>query len=138
LPDDAARFAKTIQMMSINIGTQEKQKIVTLLMGRDHYEPIKILAGDYVRYTPHELRGPAPTFEDPANAAYWNLYGCIAVLCRADDEKCPSRYASGLFSKSDGKQLDPGKITPMADGVRIDIGTYMPLQAKNSKEMQNK
>ncbi len=130
LPDDAARFAKTIQMMSIKVGTKEKQKIVTLLMGREHYDAVKIAAGDFIRYTPHDTSGSAPKFEDPADTAYWNLFGCIAVLCRADDTSCPSRYVSGAFSRANGKQLDLDKMTPIADGILIDTGTYMPLPAK--------
>ena len=128
LPVDAQRFARTIQMMSIEIPGSEGPRDVTLLMGREHYEAIKIAAGDLVRYIPHETARSAPRFEDRGAHAYWKLFGCIAVLCRAADKACPVRYAPGVYRLNDGGQLGPDLRTPVAGGMRVDPGTYLPMR----------
>ena len=78
LPADARRFTRTIQMMSIEIPAAPGPRDITLLMGREHYDAIKITAGDLVRYIPHETGRSAPRFEDRGANAYWELFGCIA------------------------------------------------------------
>lgn len=126
LPEDPQRFAFTIQLMSIAIPGAEGPRNVTLLMGREHYDAIKIAAGDLVRYIPHETGHSAPGFDDRGANAYWELFGCIAVLCRAEDKACPARYAPGVYRLNDGVQLGADLWTPVAGGVRVDPGTYMP------------
>jgi hypothetical protein len=130
LPEDPQRFARTVQMMSIEIPGPEGPRDITLLMGREHYEAIKIAAGDLVRYIPHETGRAAPRFEDRGANAYWELFGCIAVLCRAEDTSCPARYAPGVYELRDGVQLGADLRTPLAGGVRVDPGTYLPMQRK--------
>jgi hypothetical protein len=128
LPEDPQRFAHTIQMMSIEIPGAQGPRALTLLMGREHYDAIKIATGDLVRYIPHETGRSAPGFEDRGANAYWELFGCIAVLCRSEDTSCPARYAPGVYRLSDGVQLASDLRTPVAGGVRVDPGTYMPMQ----------
>jgi hypothetical protein len=128
LPEDPQRFAFTIQPMSIEIPGAEGPRDITLLMGREHYDAIKIAAGDLVRYIPHETGRSAPGFDDRGANAYWELFGCIAVLCRAEDMACPARYAPGVYRVNDGVPLGADLQTPVAGGVRVDPGTYMPMQ----------
>jgi len=129
LQPDPRLFVESIQVMSIEIPGPQGQREITLLMGREHYEAIKIAAGDLVRYTPHPSGHAGPNLKDPVADAYWTLFGCIAVLCRAEDRSCPSRYAPGVYRLADGAELGVDLRTPVADGLRIDIGTYQPLRA---------
>lgn len=126
LPKDPPRFVRTIQMMLIEIPGARNPRDITLLMGREHYDAIKIAAGDLVRYIPHESGRSAPKFEERGANAYWELFGCIAVLCRAEDKACPARYAPGVYRLNDGVQLGLDLRTPVAGGVWVDPGTYMP------------
>lgn len=127
LPNDPAAFAKAIQMMSIETAGPEGPEVVTLLMGREHYDAIEIAAGDFVRYTPHESEQTQRKFDKPADAAYWHLFGCIAVLCRADDLTCPAHYRPGVYRKKDGIQLGLHTGAPLDGGIRIDPDTFWPV-----------
>lgn len=127
LPDDLPGFIRAIQMMSIEIPGADGPEEITLLMGREHFDAIKIAAGDLVRYIPHPPGHSAPPSNDPAAAAYWSLFGCIAVLCRAQDRLCPARHVQGVYGLGDGVQLDAHTRAPLAGGARVDPGTYLPI-----------
>ncbi|UTW11524.1 hypothetical protein [Marinobacterium rhizophilum] len=133
LPDDQARFTQSIQMVSVEIPSQSGVEEITLLMGREDFDAIKIQAGDLVRYRPHESSYGAaknqPTYSQGTSRPYWDLFGCIAVLCRAEDEKCPQRYSSGIYRLSDGVALNHhGQVVSDA-ARRIDIITYLPVKS---------
>lgn len=127
LSASADDFTKSIQLVAIQIPGPTGPRDMTLLMGRKFFDAIKIAVGDFVRYQPHARVRSVSTFDNPSDAAYWNLFGCIAVLCRASDRACPSRYVAGMFAADSGKQVDSYTGTPLASGVRIDKMTYLPL-----------
>ena len=128
LAEDAQRFPHTIQMMSVEVPGARGPREITLLMGRGHYDAIRIVAGDLVRYTPRRPGNAAPDSKDPGADAYRKLFGCIAVLCRAEDRSCPARYTAGVYRLGDGVQLGADLGTPLAGGVQVDTGTYLPIR----------
>lgn len=134
LPDDLTGFIQNIRLLSVEIPGPAGPESVTLAMGREHFEAINIAPGDFVRYTPHQTQRPVGSFGTAAEAAYWNLYGCIAVLCRAEDTSCPARYAPGIFNRENGIQLGLYSEQPVTGGIRIDTGTYMPLRREDQQE----
>lgn len=137
VPDDEIRFVQFVQLMSIEIPSVSAPENITLLMGRDEYEASPILPGDLVRYTPHRLSEPAsPIYDDTTARTYWDLFGCIAVLCRADDTHCPGRYVEGVYRVTDGVRLSSRTGKPIPSAVRIDTGTYLPLLQTRSVEVK--
>lgn len=129
LPDDPERFVREIQVLSLEMQDSGGLEDITLLMGGVHYKAVKMLAGDLVRYTPHDPDHSDPPTKDPVAAAYWKLFGCVAVLCRAEDLTCPARYTTGVYGLRDGVQLDKSSHIPVTGGLRIDPVTYLPLKA---------
>jgi len=128
IPDDANRFVKFVKLISIETQGETEPENFTLLMGLDEYEASPIMPGDLVRYTPHQLTEPvSPIYDDVAARTYWDLFGCIAVLCRADDKHCPDRYVQGVYRVTDGIRLSARTGKPLLSDIRIDTGTYLPL-----------
>jgi hypothetical protein len=131
LPDDQARFLRSIQIVSVEVPSQDGVEEITLLMGREDFDAIQIKAGDLVRYRPHEPSYSAaralPASAQGVNRAYWNLFGCIAVLCREDDGKCPQRYSTGVYRLSDGVALNRQGEAVADLARRIDLTTYLPI-----------
>lgn len=132
LDADPRRFVDNIQMMSIQIPAEQGSREITLLMGREHYEAISILAGDLVRYIPHEADSATPESGNHEADPYWKLFGCIAVLCRAEDLICLSRYAPGVYRLNDGVRLSEDLRTPLFSATRVDPLTYLPMQAEKA------
>jgi len=122
------RFVKTIKILSVQLPKRYDSKVVTLLMGTSFYDAIKIEKGDFVRYTPHANPKPSKPFKDPSEQAYWHLFGCIAVLCRAVDKACPSSYVPGVYGRLDGKERTLVSGKPVKNGIRINPMTYWPLK----------
>lgn len=135
LPNDEAQFNRSIQMVSVEIPGQGGVEEITLLMGREDFAAISIRAGDLVRYRPHESSHAAtkalPAYAQGANRPYWNLFGCIAVLCRADDEKCPQGYSAGIYRLNDGVALNLHGQASEDATKRVDPITYLPIQSRN-------
>ncbi|NVK41087.1 MAG: hypothetical protein HWE39_07570 [Oceanospirillaceae bacterium] len=137
VPDDETRFVHFVQLMSVEIPGETAPVNFTLLMGRDEYEASPIQPGDLVRYTPHQLNEPAsPIYDDVTARDYWNLFGCIAVLCRADDQHCPGRYVEGVYRVSDGIRLSARTGEPFSSDIRIDTDTYLPLLLTTKEPMK--
>jgi hypothetical protein len=131
LPDDQKQFTRLIKMLSVEIPGRYGVEEVTLLMGREHYDSIEIRVGDLVRYRPHETDASRPASADEAARPFWNLFGCIAVLCRGDDSQCPDRYSTGIYRVTDGIALNQNGDAPAQGVKRIDPVTYFPLQSWN-------
>ena len=130
VPDDEARFVELVQVMSIAIPEGDDEIEMSLLMSREEYDSSPINPGDFVRYTRHRTDEPmTPLFRDQTTKPYWDLFGCIAILCREDDKPCPARYAPGVYRFEDGVPLDRLTDTPNRDGQRIDTETFLPLAA---------
>ena len=130
LPDNEVHFIQSIQMMSVDIPGQESAEEITLLMGREHYDAIVIKAGDLVRYTPHETDEPLPAYADKVARPFWNLFGCIAVLCRGDDGECSDRYSTGIYGVVDGIELNSQGDVSEEVTRRIDPITYLPIHSR--------
>lgn len=130
LPEDVLKFIQTIQLMSVEFHGQDGNEEITVLMSRTDYNAIVIKPGDLVRYTPHESDNPLPSYAQGVAQHFWNLFGCIAVLCREDDIKCRKRYSTGIFRVSDGVELN--SYGDQSEGLtkRIDPITYLPLQSR--------
>lgn len=128
LPADVKGFQKTVQIMAVEIQGPQGPKDLTLLMGRPDFEAVGIAVGDTVRFRPHPSTAGSP--ETQASDPYWQLFGCIAVLCRAEDRACARRYVPGIYRHADGVALDADSGAPIHGGIRIDTGTYLPLTAR--------
>jgi len=124
------RFLKTIKIVSVEIPVKKHTKTVTLLMGRKFFDADTWEKGDFVRYTPHEKDLPDKPFDDPSQLAYYQLFGCVAILCRAVDKECFKRYVSGVYGRIDGLQRDLQSGKTVKQGVHIDPVTYFPVTKK--------
>jgi len=138
LPEDPAAFVKAIQILSLELPSAGGTERMTFLMGRVHFDAIRIAPGDYVRYIPRESYPSGQ--ETPMSKktgepdAYRQLYGCIALLCRAEDLLCPARYRSGVYRPTDGAPLDPQTGTVLTQGTHVDPVTYLPVAAPPHKK----
>ncbi|ANG64295.1 hypothetical protein A8C75_18660 [Marinobacterium aestuarii] len=130
LPEDESTFIKTIQIMSIEFDGGNGNEEITVLMSRTDYDAIAIKPGDLVRYIPHESDNPLPSYAQGVAQHFWNLFGCIAVLCREDDIKCRKRYVTGIYRVADGVELNSHGDQSEELAKRIDPITYLPLQSR--------
>ena len=128
LADDQALFIKKVQLLSIEIPVEQRLETITLLMGREDYERSMVEQGDYIRYTPRDSTFFAEGYSSPEKDAYWKLYGCVAILCRAEDIECSGGYQSGVYSHADGLSLTLDSEEVLPAGSRIDPQTYLPIK----------
>ena len=130
VPDDEKRFMELVQVMSVAIPGSDGEVELSLLMSREEYDSSPINPGDFVRYTRHPVDEPmTPLFRQADTKPYWDLFGCIAVLCRADDKPCPQRYVPGVYRFEDGVPLDRVTGEPVSDRPRISTETFLPMTA---------
>lgn len=125
VPDDPASFFHALQPVSIRL---PDQSIMALLMAREEFRIMAPRAGDLVRYSPHRGSYEIPP-ADPVDRAYWNIDGCIAVVCRAEDKACFGRYRQGVFRTSDGIELSPYTFKPLERALAIDPDSLLPVKA---------
>lgn len=123
LPDDPHAFFAAIQPIVIDAG---KRKFL-LNTSQAEMHAVPLAEGDLVRYSPHIGDYEKPP-EDPIAATYFHVDGCIAVLCRAGDDACAARYATGVFATGTGRQLDALNLTraPLPGGMAIDTTSMLP------------
>lgn len=133
LPNDPARFAKTVRPVALRTQTPAGSPIVTGLMGDDEFQTAPLQVGDLVRYSPHDKNHERPAEDTPAAWAYWKLYGCIQVLCRARDKDCMSRYRPGIYNRDTGELVDLKTDKPIPGGVAIDPVSYLPKPAVSAQ-----
>lgn len=126
LPDDARRFAQTIRPVSLRTQSPAGPVRITSLMGDDEFQTAPLQVGDLVRYSPHDENHTRPKIDTPAAWAYWNLIGCIQVLCRVQDKACMSRYRQGVYDRKSGVALEVGTRKPITGGPVIDPVSYLP------------
>ena len=127
LPEDVSTFVKKVQILSVEVPVAQKLEQITLLMGREDFERSIIETGDYIRYTPRDATFFAEGYSSPEKDAYWKLYGCIAVLCSAEDTQCPFTYQSGIFRHADGISLGFDSEDISENKTIIDPQTYLPI-----------
>lgn len=120
-------FVRLVRPVIVQAATQPKSPAYVVLMGQDEYVGAPVKPGDLVRYSPHDAQHPRPTEGTPASLALWDLYGCVAILCSANDGSCSPRYWQGLFSKRTGQRLSYGSAKPMTAGPVIDTTSMLPV-----------
>jgi hypothetical protein len=128
LPNDSAAFYAALQPVSI---TLPDGKALAVLMAQDEFAASKPQAGDLVRYSAHFGTHEVPP-PDPKSRAYWSVDGCVAVICRAQDKACFSRYAQGVFRRPDGMAISPQTFKPLPHGTVIDVDSLLPKRATNA------
>lgn len=128
LPARGEGFWQHVQPVAIDAGGGA---IFVVLTGQDEMRAAPLTVGDFVRYSPHRGRFEVPPAE-PVAAAYWNIDGCVAVLCRASDRACVGRYRAGIYRTADGRELTPGAFAPQPQGAVIDTTTMVPLAPGDS------
>lgn len=134
LPNDAARFAKTIRPVALRTRTPEGPLTITNLMGDDEFQLAPLQVGDLVRYSPHGKSHERPAVDTPEAWAYWKLYGCIQVLCRAKDKDCIGRYRPGVYNRDSGVLIHIKTDKPIPGGIAIDPVSYLPKQAASAQQ----
>lgn len=134
LPEDISTFVKKVQIFSVEVPMAQKLEQITLLMGREDFERSIIKIGDFIRYTPRDSSFFAEGYSTPEKDAYWKLYGCIAVLCSAEDIQCPFNYQSGIFRHADGISLDFNSQDILENKTMIDPQTYLPITPLSNKK----
>lgn len=122
LPADPEAFRLAVQPVSIRLPSGRSY---TVLITQKEAQAAPLRLGDFVRYAPHRGVNEQPPTQADA-LAYWLTTGCVAVLCRAGDEKCAGGYRAGIYRTADGAALTPdgGKVDP--GGARIDPNTVRP------------
>lgn len=134
LPNDVDTFIKKVQIISVEVPVGRKLEQVSLLMGRKDFERSIIKPGDYIRYTPRDPSFFSEGYTSPEKDAYWKLYGCIAVLCSAEDTQCPLTYQSGIYRHADGISLDLDTGEESKNNTGIDPQTYLPIKLPSNKK----
>lgn len=132
LPADATRFAKTIRAVSILTQTPSGAVPVTMLMGEDEFRGAPLKVGDLVRYTPHDKAHERSPDDSPAGRAYWQLIGCVMVVCTAKDDACKSRYQAGVYQRATGNPLQLGSGLPWQGISPVDPISLLPKIPKSS------
>lgn len=125
LPGNAAAFAVAVQPVAIAL---DDDHWLTVLMSQEEAQAAPIAPGDLVRYSPHRAPHERPP-TDPATRAAWDIYGCVAVLCRTEDTPCFTRYPAGVFRARDGAALSPRTFQPRRGVPAIDPDTLLPRLA---------
>lgn len=125
LPDDPSAFSAALQPVSI---TLFDGNALAVLMSQDEVYATTPKPGDLVRYSPHfGVHELPPT--DPKARAYWSIDGCVAVICRAQDKACFSRYVQGIFRRPDGMAISPKTFKPLPGGAVIDVQSLLPIRS---------
>lgn len=128
LPSSPAPYLRDVKLITISLPGSQGARRVTVFMQQAEYASAPYVAGDLVRYSPHDLAHESPRGNADDLALYHGLTGCVATLCRQSDPACFKRYRQGVFTKSQGTQVDPktGKLVP--GGVQIDPHSLLPVR----------
>ena len=125
LPAGADDFYKSVGIVSISSDGSGVKHPVSVMLPRPEVDAIQFKPGDLVRYTPHRRENENPPENTPEAIAYWSVTGCVAVLCRAADKACHSKYKQGVYRLPDGVQVTlAGK--PYPNGIVIDTQSMLP------------
>lgn len=122
LADDEADYLDRNRLFVLPVDDHGQPVLVH--MSHDEYRRVTFQEGDLVRYTPRMAGNDGAA---PGNKSiYSSLAGCIAILCRAADQKCQQQYRSGVYRRSDGVQLDARTDKPVKGGITIDPISLLP------------
>jgi hypothetical protein len=129
LAPDEMTYLHSVKILSLSVTTPDRRarRSITALMTPKEFAAGELRAGDQVRYSPHDpehIRKDRPA--DPKARAYWDLVGCIQLVCGARDKSCRQRYRSGVYRREDGREVDPGTGRILAHGARLDPVSLLP------------
>ena len=120
LPENPKQFSQSL----IPIVIDSSRGVMTVLMARWEFAEVPLHPGDLVRYSPHN-GGVEPPPADSVAHKYWDIDGCVLVLCRAGDIQCPERYISGIYRKRDGVAVAAADLQPLPGVAAIDPETML-------------
>ncbi|HEY0196948.1 MAG TPA: hypothetical protein VGC19_00220 [Rhodanobacter sp.] len=109
LPASPYKFSQNLIPIVIDSG----RGMMTVLMARWEFAAAPLRQGDFVRYSPHN-GGVEPPPKDSVAHKYWDIDGCVLVLCRAGDLRCAGRYSPGIYRKRDGVAITAISQKPLA------------------------
>lgn len=128
LPDSVTPYLQDVKLVTIKLPRSMAPDPVTVFVTQQEYRVSPYRVGDLVRYSPHGFDHEIPPKKDAADAALFHgLTGCVALLCRQGDRDCAKRYVQGVFTKAQGEQVDLRTGQVMADGLRIDPVSLLPV-----------
>lgn len=130
LPANGKGYLDAVKMLSLSVPNSHGQgkRSITVLMTPEEFNLAPLHVGELVRYSPHGAkheRAERPT--DPIARAYWDLVGCVALICRKTDHACWTRYRTGVYRKKDGREINASNGQMMAHGTRIDPISLFPV-----------
>lgn len=130
LAPDEKTYLHSVKILSLSVATPDRRerRSITALMTPKEFAAGVLKVGDQVRYSPHDpehIREDRPT--DSNARAYWDLVGCIQLVCGARDKSCRTRYRSGVYRHDDGREVDPRTGRIVAHGARIDPVSLLPV-----------
>jgi len=115
LPADLSLYSQSL----IPIVIDSSRGVMTVLMARWEFSRVPLHQGDLVRYSPHN-GGVEPPPRDSVAHRYWDIDGCVLVLCRAGDERCASYYSPGIYRKRDGVAIAAADQKPLPGVAQVD------------------
>jgi hypothetical protein len=122
LLDDEADYLERNRLFVLPADERGQQVLVH--MSHDEFRRVTFQEGDLVRYTPRMAGNDGAT--PGTKSIYSSLAGCIAILCRAEDQKCQQQYRPGVYRRGDGVQLDARTDKPVKGGIAIDPISLLP------------
>ena len=127
LPNSTAPYYQDVELLTIRLPHALAWHPVTVFVTKQEYTVSPYRVGDLVRYSPHGSDHETPPKHDADDIALFHgLTGCVALLCRQDDPKCWKRYREGVFTKSQGRQVNLRTGQVVAGGRRIDPISLLP------------
>lgn len=130
-------YLRSVKVLSLSVVIPDRHSVrsVTVLMTPKEFNTAILKPGDQVRYSPHDAeheRKERPT--EPKARAYWDLVGCVAMICGAKDTSCRTRYRSGVYRHDSGREVDPKTGRVLAHGARIDPVSLLPIAGGETEQ----
>lgn len=127
LPDSVKPYLQDVRLVTIRLPSSMARYPVTVFVTQQEYSVSPYRVGDLVRYSPHGSDHEIPPKKGADDAALFHgLTGCVALLCRQADRACAKRYLQGVFTKTQGNQVDLHTGQVMTGGLRIDPISLLP------------
>lgn len=126
LPGSDKPYASYARLVMITADRPDVDHPVTVFLGEDEFGAVDWQVGDFVRYSPHRPEHEIPPLDPDELKLYHGLTGCVAILCRKDDQACAAHYIQGVFDHDKGTALDLHGFSPIPQGRGIDPGSLLP------------
>jgi len=132
LPEDAHEFGQLVRPVTIRTTDLQPSgsstRLLTVLMTQYEYEGSVMPLGTLVRYAPHGIDHEREPDDVPRLKPYWDITGCVLVLCRAQDAECKSQYLPGIYERGSGRAADWRTGRPTTEHALIDPASRRPLK----------